>query len=124
MISLIYQDFGERKKVRMVKQPDYGYIKALIWNETNRKLQEIFDDLGEDTLPGEGDVKETVVLGNTSLKGAPVLNVDISKISAVPLAKIQCGNSVLKPGHRVPNIIHYIWFGIFEMTNVQYYAIR
>lgn len=38
--------------------------------------------------------------------------------------RVQCGEDLFRPGCKIPNLIHYVWFGIFQISRMQYYAIR
>lgn len=65
-----------------------------------------------------------VVIRPTALRGFPLFDTFGLEGKRLLYRRIQCGDEIIKAGHKIPNIIHYVWFGRLTMNAVQYYSIR
>nr|XP_039253720.1 uncharacterized protein LOC120330834 [Styela clava] len=65
-----------------------------------------------------------LTLRRPSLHKYPSFNIGSLEGTYIPFSKVECGKDVLKPGHKIPNIVHYVWFGKFKINILQYYAMR
>lgn len=54
----------------------------------------------------------------------PSFDVDDVRGQQISYEQIRCSEDLYRPGHKIPNLIHYVWFGIFQINRIQYYAIR